>query len=387
MTVSKQSALPPRILVLSASVGAGHNAVARALVEGLTAAGADANWLDVLEKTGRLFRSYYAGGFALAMAKFPGIYGLAYRLTNRPQGSRRRLLERRRLWTERYILKGVAQYILANPVDLVVHTHFLAAPMLGRMMRSGRFGAPQVVVVTDVEVHRFWHAEGVHHWFVPAAGSAARLRRWGIPDERITVSGIPIHSKWTAPLDRRKILDDWKLPTDRKIVLLSGGVDFTCGPIVRIARGLLDGCPDACVVVLGGHNKKLLGRLARLGDYGGRLVPVAFTDRPHELAEVCSLMITKAGGVTTAECLAKGIAMVLLPPVPGHEAGNARHFASQGAAIVTCGVTETIHAAGGLLSDSAELARMSEHARRLYQPARQTVVDAVIRMARARMQG
>ena len=153
------------------------------------------------------------------------------------------------------------------------------------------------------------------------------LRRWGVHERHITVSGIPIHPKWARPLDRRKILRDWRLPADRKIVLLAGGTEFTCGPVVRIARHIAEVCPQAYVVVLAGRSKKLLAELAASPLAPGRLVGVGFTDRVHELVEACSLMVTKPGGVTTAECLAKGTPMVLMNPVAGQEGGNAEYLA------------------------------------------------------------
>ena len=368
-----------RVLIVTATVGAGHNSVARAIVTHLqtVAPHIDLECVDVLTFTPWAFRAYYAGGFALAMTRFGRIYGLGFRITNRPHRPERGLMERRRLWCERIAMRRFARRLRARPPDLIVNTPFLAAPFIGRLIRDGDLDVRQFVAVTDIEVHRFWYSENVDRWFVPADHSAAPFRKWGIDPGRITVSGIPIHPKWTDPLDRERILRDWSLPRDRRIVLLSGGTEFTCGPIVKIARRIAGQCEGAYVVVLAGRNKKLLGQLSALPEVPERLVGVGFTDRIHELVEVCSLMVTKAGGVTTAECLAKGTPMVLLKPVPGHEAGNAEYLAGEGAAVITRSIKEVVAAVVALLGDEGELEGLERNARRLYRPAGRIIADAV----------
>ena len=371
----------PRVLVVTASVGAGHRSAASAIVDSLRqqAGGIDVDCVDALDFTPRAFRAYYAGGFAVAMSKFPRLYGLGFRLTDRPSGPRRSLVERRRLWCERLCLRRIADYLRQVTPALVVNTHFLPAAAIGWMIRRGQIRTRQFVVVTDICVHRFWYSQNVEHWFVPSDESAEPLKRWGICKDNITVSGIPIHAKWTAPLDRAAILADWRLPSGRKIVTLSGGTEFTCGPVTAFARGLLDACPDMHLVVLIGRNEKLGRKLSSFHEAGDRMTIVPFTDRAHEILEVSSLMITKPGGITTAECLAKGTPMVLLSPVPGHEAGNASYLQRHGAAVIAPGDKHVAELVGRLLADEGELARISSSARRLYRPATQTIVNAICR--------
>ena len=276
-------------------------------------------------------------------------------------------------------MRGFADYLRSNPPELIVNTHFLAAPMIANLIHTGGLAGRQFVVVTDNEVHRFWYSQGVDRWFVPADYSAGTLSKWGIDADRITVSGIPLHPKWTEPLDRERIFCEWNLPRNKKIVLLSGGTEFTCGPIAKIARSIALTCDDAYVVVLAGRNKKLLAQLTTLRQTPSRVIGVGFTDRIHELVEVCSLMVTKSGGITTAECLAKGVPMVLLKPIPGHEAGNARYLQQARAAIVTRSVNDVAETVARLLKETVKLKQMSESARGLYRPGISTIVNAICR--------
>jgi processive 1,2-diacylglycerol beta-glucosyltransferase len=347
-----------RILLVTASVGAGHNSAAKALAEQLRRdrPGDEVQILDVLDYVPRAFRAVYAGGFAVAMARFPRLYGLGFCLSNRPQRPRRGLLERVKLFTERLATRRFVPHVLDAQPDVIIHTHFLAPPVLARCARRGRLAAPQVVVVTDIAVHRFWHSEGVAHWFLPQPVSAPPLLRWGVPAEQLTITGLPIHPKWHEPLDREQIRRDWDIPDDRRVILLSGGTEFTVGPITTLARRLAGAHPDCLVFVLAGRNKPLLARLSRLAETGLGVRPVGFTDRNHELVEISEFMITKAGGVSTAECVARRTPLILWRPVPGQEGGNARFLREQGAAEIARSSKQMLEIAARWLADADILA-------------------------------
>ncbi|MFW6061572.1 MAG: MGDG synthase family glycosyltransferase [Planctomycetota bacterium] len=377
---------PPRVLLLSASVGAGHNAAARAILQGLADSDADVatGWMDAMDWAPRWFRAYYAGGFALSMTRLPRAYGVGFRLTDRPHRPGRSPGERLRLCWERRAMRRLADRVQELQPELIINTHFVSTPIVGRLIRQGRLTCRQVVVVTDNIVHRWWYARNVEHWFLPAEKSVEPLRAWGIDRDRLTVSGIPIHPKWYRPLDETEIRREWHLPPDRPVVLLSGGAVFTVGPIVDMARELLEQCPEICLVVLAGRNKQPLADLTRLPQADGRLVPLGYTDRMHELGHVASLMITKAGGITTAECLVKGTPMLLFRPVPGQEAGNAEHLAEEDAATIIRDPQAVAPAVRDLLDRPERLAELSSNCRRLSRPGTHTIVRHVLDMLAGR---
>jgi processive 1,2-diacylglycerol beta-glucosyltransferase len=88
-------------------------------------------------------------------------------------------------------------------------------------------------------------------------------------------------------------------------------------------------------------------------------------------------MVTKPGGVTTAECCAMGTPMVLIKPVPGQEGSNAVYLSARGAAVAPGGPLKVIESARRLLADPAELKAMSDRARKLHRPAAMIVAAKV----------
>lgn len=368
-----------RVLFVSSSVGAGHNQAAAALMAGTRNACPDVQteFIDALEYTPWPFRTVYGGGYNMLVTRFPWAYGIGYRINNLPNTPRRPLVERLRLRIEWMALRRLRRRLLARPPALIMATHYLAMPTIGRLVGRGPGRLRMFAVITDNEPHRWWFAENVQRYFVANEQVARTIRPWGIDPASITVSGIPVHPKWIAPLDRERILRDWRLPSDKPIVVLSGGTFFTVGPVEQSLRGILAGT-NAHVVVLTGRNKRLLANLADVPEAGSRITGVGFTDRVHELAEVATIFITKAGGLMTSECIAKGVAMVLTDPVPGQEAANAQLLCRHGAAIPAPRTKDVIRQIRRLLAAPAAVEAMAANARRLYRPATETIVSAIV---------
>ena len=146
------------VLFVSASVGAGHNSASQAVMAGLAERRGDlsvALW-DMMELAPRAFRAFYAGGYKKSMTYTPWLWGLGYCLADRPHRRRRSMAERGRLAFERLMLRQFRCRLLTLGPRLVVNTHFLAPPEVGRLIGSGALNTKQFVVTTGMLAHRFW---------------------------------------------------------------------------------------------------------------------------------------------------------------------------------------------------------------------------------------
>ncbi len=375
--------LPPKdILLLTAGIGSGHNQAARAIEAKLKldAPELDVAIQDTLEFTSRAFRLKYLSAYLALISTFPKIYGAGFALTNRPNTPKRTLGEKRKLLAERFALRKLGRWITQRPPRLILHTHFLAPPYLDHLRNRGLLDTPQHLIVTDTNIHRWWYSTTAEHYFVATDHAAKRAARWGVDPGRISVSGIPIHPKWMAPLpSREELLAEWNLPADKTIILLSGGTDCTLGPVAKVARALAARCKNSVVVVLAGRNKKLLSKLATLPESAAKqIVPLGFSDRLPELASLATLMVTKPGGLTTSECIAKSLPMVFLKPLPGQEGHNATHLAAAGAGIISASTRNLVEITAELLADPAKLDAMRQAASALYRPGCETITRHVL---------
>jgi processive 1,2-diacylglycerol beta-glucosyltransferase len=88
------------------------------------------------------------------------------------------------------------------------------------------------------------------------------------------------------------------------------------------------------------------------------------------------LLVGKPGGLTTSEALARGLALVVVNPIPGQEERNADHLLEQGAAIRCNNLPVIAWKIDRLLDDPARLSQMQERARGLGRPGAASEVVA-----------
>src|SRR5690242_8703710 len=208
------------ILVLSASVGAGHMRAAQAVELALRQLAPDANVknVDVLTLTSAPFRKMYGEAYLDLVNKVPHVLGYIYDYLDKPRrhDSRR---DKLRLVLEKLNLKKFRDFLQESPWDVVVNTHFLPAEIIASLRREGKLTVPQITVTTDFETHRLWVNEPCEHYTSATAEGAAYLRHWGVPEGNVTATGIPIHPVFSEPKDRGECLKRQGLLGDRSVIL------------------------------------------------------------------------------------------------------------------------------------------------------------------------
>ena len=354
-----------RVLVLSASVGAGHLRAAQAVevaLRMLDPAATVAN-VDVLTLTNAAFRRIYGETYLDLVNRAPHLLGYVYDWLDRPRRTDRLLA-----LVEKLNLRTFLRYVRDEPWDIIVNTHFLPAELVAGLRRKGRVGTPQVMVTTDFETHRLWVQQPCDHYFTATDESAANLQHWGVPARDTSVTGIPIHPVFGRLKTREECLERQKLRGDRPILLqLAGG--FGVGPVEGIFRALLGVEVPAEIVVVCGRNEEIRRRLQGQKSQKRHLIRIlGFTDQLDELMAVADLVVSKPGGLTTSEVLARGAAMAIVNPIPGQETRNSDFLLENGAAIKINNPATLAFKVDALLSDAARLARIKEAARALGRP-------------------
>src|SRR5438445_1641580 len=129
----------PRILVLSASVGAGHLRAAEAVELALRQVVPDATVknIDVLSLTNAAFRGIYGKFYLDLVNKAPHVLGYFYDLMDQPSRSGKHRGDRFRLLVEKLNLGPFIKFLKQEPWDLVINTHFLPAEIIASL-RKGR---------------------------------------------------------------------------------------------------------------------------------------------------------------------------------------------------------------------------------------------------------
>jgi processive 1,2-diacylglycerol beta-glucosyltransferase len=362
--------MPPRVLVLSASVGAGHlraaDAVTLALAE--TAPEAHVENHDVLAFTNALFRRVYGKAYLDLVNRAPHLVGFIYDQMDRDTHAAHRMTDRLLRAVDKLNLKAFEDWLLASSWDLIINTHFLPAERIARLRTKGELHCPQVTVCTDFDTHRLWVNQPTDRYFCATDEGALHLTHWGVPAEDIRVTGIPIDPVFGRPVDRQACLERHEIPGDRPVVLqLCGG--FGVGPVETVFKSLLDVETPFDLVVVCGRNTKLKKSLSKHPIFGPHRVHiVGFTREIDQLMACADLVVTKPGGLTSSEALARGLVMVIVNPIPGQESCNSDYLLENGAAVKANHPSTLSRKVSQLLADPAQLAQRRANAQAIGHP-------------------
>ncbi len=261
----------------------------------------------------------------------------------------------------------VAKLFLRHDPDVVVCTQAFPCGMVAHYKREHNLKTTIIGVLTDFSPHSFWINDGVDYYVVPSIEAKERFIKKGIPSDAIKVYGIPMRSKFSVQLDKKPIAEKLGLdPNMPTIVVMGGGQGL--GPIKTIVKSLIKVQMEFQMVVLAGVNKKIISSLMRYTKKSDKKILIyEFATNVDELMELATIIITKPGGITTAECLAKGLPMVIINPIPGQEMRNTDFLIKKGVGIRIDGTNDIGEEVELLLKSPERLASMSKAA---YENAR-----------------
>jgi processive 1,2-diacylglycerol beta-glucosyltransferase len=360
-----------KVLLLSASAGAGHvraaEAIEKAFSQAKDAGSREVHHIDVLNYTNKLFRHLYSKAYIDLVNKMPEVPGWFYDKLDKPWKN-----ERRRLALDKLNTRPFVKMLREYQPDLIVCTHFLPAEIVSWLKAKERLASRQVIIVTDFDVHAMWLVHHYERYFVALEEARVYLEVLGIPPAKITVSGIPIDPVFAVKKDKQEMRAKHGLAPDRTTILLSAG-GFGVGSVDALVNSLLPLQHRAQIVAICGRNEELKKRLTRLAarakpDATVVLKPFGYTKEMDELMTASDLVLGKPGGLTTSEALAKGLVFVIVNPIPGQEERNSDHLLESAAAIRCNNLPTLSYKLDQLLADPARFKSMQANSRRMGRP-------------------
>lgn len=334
-----------RVLILSAGVGSGHNSAAAA-VETACRARPDVEAVevvDVLQLSTTLYRDLLAKGYFVLVAGVPWLVEWGYDVSD-PPFRRRGPIDP---WTRVNALPAVREIRRFRPTSIIC-THFLPAQLISSLLLRGTIDARTAIVTTDYDFQGLWLASAFHAFFVAREEARVQLIALGLPADRVTASGIPVQPP--AP----PVAHDPDAPPTLLVSAGAAGGDYAMSVVRQILRLR---SPFRAIVVCG-RNDALRRQIARLVGSDERFEVLGFSSEMPRLLRAASLFVGKPGGLSASECMAAGLPMVLVNPIPGQEVRNGDYLIEQGAAV-RCNSAATIGwKIDGILADPDRLTRM-----------------------------
>jgi processive 1,2-diacylglycerol beta-glucosyltransferase len=377
----------PRILILHASVGSGHQRAAAALAAAFTRKPAsEVRVEDTLDYGNRAFRRAYTQSYLELSAHAPALWRLFYEGTNVRDPKWVELTNRLRSLVERPGGSHLARLVARFAPDVIVCTHFLPVELLLRLKRRGRLSQPIYCVVTDVVAHCFWATPAIDGYFVASQLTREQLIALGVAPAIIRVSGIPVDPAIAEPKTIAAMRLRHEFPIDQPLIsLFGGGLDIE--RVRMMVAGLLARDMPGMLAVVAGRNTGLAAALADLTTGPtSRLRVLDFITYVDDLVAASDLVITKPGGLIVSEVLARGTPLLLIDPIPGQEEWNADYVVSANAGIQLRMVELVPCAVESLLAHPEQLALLRQCAQAIGRPrAALDIAEAILRDVRGGM--
>lgn len=321
-------------LILSCSGGAGHIRAAEALhrTAPLTGLPICTKHYDVLDLTSKFFKRLYSESYLQMVNRAPELWGYLYQHSeSKPYRKKGLLKSFDRINYKHYLAK-----LNELKPDAILCTHFLPYISISDELHKKDFGAPIFAITTDYDLHQLWVDPNVDHYFVYHEETAWQLQAKGVAGEKISVTGIPLMPEFTTLRHRmgiREILNIDRRPFT--ILILSGG--FGVGriePIVETVLQTLRAFPKRQfnLLIVCGKNEKTKKNLEKHQfPHNVNARCFGFVNIIHELMDAADILVSKSGGLTSSEALAKSLPMLIMDPIPGQESRNADIIIEHGA--------------------------------------------------------
>lgn len=319
-----------RALVLSVTAGQGHNSTAKALCTYLESVGCEAKMLDTLSYVNPVLGETVSKGYLITASKAKLVYKGGYRLAEKRKKSSSEISPSREI--VHLLARKVRRYLDGYDPDIVICTHVFAAIIMDILKVRNQTRAKTIGILTDFAFHPYWE-EGLNLDYVvtPNELLLPQALKKGFSKNQVLPFGIPIDPKFSAKQNKEEALKKLGLSAKKRTVLLMSG-SMGYGHIESTVKAL-DSVPlDFQIVVVCGNNETAKKRIEAM-DLSKPSIILGYVDYVNMLMDAADCIITKPGGLTTSEALAKGLPMIIVDPIPGQEDRNTEFLLNNGIAM------------------------------------------------------
>lgn len=327
--LASQRAEQVRVLIYSADLGGGHDAMANAIKGELLArygSGVHVEVVNGLQVGNPVMHRLMRDGYAAQLKHAPGSYGAMYSIASNPT-----VAKLQEALGRRFMASRLADDITQRQPDVVVSTFPQVTGMLGALRTDGRLRSRAVGVIIDSDPHRQWVSAGVDDHLVLNPADLGRIARFGSREAPVNGTAVrpPVDTRSFEHYDVAAARAEFGLPQDKKVLLVSGGSWGLALPEPELRRILAE--TDLHLAVATGRNEQAFAHLKATFP-ADRVTPVPFTREMPQLLAASDGMLTNSAGMTTMEGFARGRPIVLYRPVPGHGVDGAKALDEDGLA-------------------------------------------------------
>lgn len=316
-----------RVLLLSITAGAGHNSTGKAIIDCLNEDGIKAEMLDAFEYITPVLSETVAKGYLISTQFSPKVYGKLYRLAEKKERKDGKFSVKRLISSLLNI--KLVNYVNEFAPDVIICTHIFAAQLVSHLKTQKKLSndVKTIGIVTDFTIHPFWEETNLDYYVLANELLINQLAKKGIPKEKALPIGIPVAGKFAEKINKTEARNALKIGNKFTVFVMSGSMGY--GRVEKIIKQL-DGLDvDFQILSVCGNNKSLKKKIDKF-NLKKDIYNFGFVNNVDVMMSASDYIITKPGGLTISESMAKNLPAILINPIPGQEDRNAEFLVNNG---------------------------------------------------------
>ena len=305
-----------KILILTGKFGMGHYVAAQAISEKLehNPTVDEVTIVDFCEEALAGLHKLVYYSYNNLIAKNSVLYNTLYRSKtairpSHPLGNGKHLY---------FLLKCLQKILAEQQPDVVISTYSYCSYLMAFLKKSGKTDVPFVTCITDLHSHGVWLNGYTDYYLVADEQTKGELLGYGIAEEKISVSGIPVRSSFYSEKPQ-------KFSNQKELLLMGGGLGLLPEEMSFYRR--LNEIEGLHITVVTGKNKHLFNKLN--GKFANIKV-LPFVNNVPELMQSADAILTKPGGITIFEAVAASLPIMIYKPRLAQERENSRFLVNRG---------------------------------------------------------
>ena len=315
-----------KVLILSASIGGGHEKAAKALKDNIISENSsnEVKIVDTLSYISFILSKTVSESYKMIVKSVPKMFDVIYKKSDEKNSFNSFVV-----FLNHFFSRKIIPLIKDFKPDIIVSTHMFPTEMVSYLKLRKKTFVPLICVITDYAPHKTWITKEVDAYVVASKEMIPRMLNLGIKEEKIFPFGIPIDNSFFEYQDKFVILKELNLEKDLSTILIMAG-SFGVKDVLPIYTNLVKSTLNFQIVLITGKNKTLYEKLyfyiennkeKNKNIKNTRLI--YFTDEVYKFMRVSDLIITKPGGLTVSEALVSNLPLAVFDSIPGQEKENA----------------------------------------------------------------
>lgn len=315
-----------KAIILTLSTGNGHHIASNSIKDYLVSKGVDATVIDAYKYFSKCLSKIIEKGYVWGAKYTPYMYGKFYDSIERHNPESQMSWSR---FCNGLVASKFGKYISKQNPDIVISTHPLAAVLMTTYKRKQLVNTKTIGIVTDFCILPYWDMADMDYFVTANDDVKYMLEKKGIASEKILPYGIPINGKFAKKMSKEEARKQLGIEDKTTLFVMSGSMGFgnTEDYISMLDR--MEG--DFQIVNVCGSNKSMKNRIDRMRTLK-KIYNYGYVDNVDIIMDASDIMITKPGGLSASEAIAKNLPMILINPIPGQEDRNKEYLVNSGMA-------------------------------------------------------